>query len=111
MGYCSFGLANSFCSVPARGCVYLVLLLELRIFIFMLYCVYVPVSWGMVSFTTILVFCCRVGSVLFSGPTRGCWVPLVVWVSPDCLLVRGNSTNLVRGMVYRMSSVRSLLFG
>ena len=35
--------------------------------------------------------------------------PLVVRVSPDCLLVRDNSANLVWGMVHRMSSIRSLL--
>ena len=35
----------------------------------------------------------------------------VVSVSPDCLLVQGNSANLVQGMPYRMSSVRSFLFG
>ena len=46
------------------------------------------------------------GLVLWAGES-----PLVVRVSADCLLVRGNSANLVWGMAYRMSSVRSLLFG
>ena len=36
--------------------------------------------------------------------------PIVVRVSPNCLLVRGNSANLVRGMAYRMSRVLSLFF-
>ena len=36
--------------------------------------------------------------------------PLVVRVSPDCLLVRGNSANLVWIMAYQMSSVPLVLF-
>ena len=43
------------------------------------------------------------GLLLWAGGS-----PLVVRVSPDCLFVQGNSANLVWGMAYRMSSVRSI---
>ena len=35
----------------------------------------------------------------------------VPFSSPDCLLVLDISVNLVRGLVYRLHSARSLLFG
>ena len=51
-------------------------------------------------------FCHRAGDV-WSGV--GSYFAL--GFSPDYLLVRGTSTNLVRGLVYRSGSARSLLLG
>ena len=44
-------------------------------------------------------------NVAFSVYVSRVGVPLVVSFSPECLLARGDSVNLVRGMVSRVSSV------